>query len=102
MPVAEAAHRTDQRGRSVALWLMFLIIIGAGIGLAWAGAGALRPEVTASGLQFREIKAGHGDRIGPQDAALLDYIGTLDDGTVFDASQNHGGARAPRRGRGAP
>ena len=91
MSVAEAAHRPARAGRTVALWLAFLVIIGAGVGLAWVGAGALRPEITASGLQFRTIKAGKGDPIGPQDAALLDYIGTLDDGTVFDASQNHGG-----------
>jgi FKBP-type peptidyl-prolyl cis-trans isomerase FkpA len=89
--VAEAAHRPAHTGRTVALWLAFLVIVGAAIGLAWVGAGSLRPEVTASGLQFRTIKAGKGEPIGPQDAALLDYIGTLDDGTVFDASQNHGG-----------
>jgi hypothetical protein len=89
--VAEAAHRPARAGRGVALWLAFLVIIAAGIGLAWEGAGALRPEVTASGLQFRTIKAGTGERIGPQDAAMMDYIGTLDDGIVFDTSQNHGG-----------
>jgi hypothetical protein len=89
--VAEAAHRPANRGRAVALWLAFLVVIGTGIGLAWVGAGALRPEVTASGLQFRTVKAGTGEPIGPQDAALLDYVGTLDDGTVFDSSSNHGG-----------
>jgi FKBP-type peptidyl-prolyl cis-trans isomerase FkpA len=89
--VAEAAHRPANTGRTVALWLAFLVVIGAAVGLAWVGAGSLRPEVTASGLQFRTIKAGTGDPIGPQDAALLDYVGTLDDGSVFDASQNHGG-----------
>lgn len=91
MSVAEAAHRPGHTGRTVALWLAFLVIIGAAIGLAWVGAGSLRPEITASGLQFRTIKAGKGDPIGPQDAALLDYILTTDDGQVFDASQNHGG-----------
>jgi FKBP-type peptidyl-prolyl cis-trans isomerase FkpA len=75
------------------LWLAFLLIIAAGIGLAWLGAGALRPEITSSGLQFRTVKAGTGEPIGPTDAALLDYIGTLDDGTVFDSSESHGGAQ---------
>ena len=75
------------------MWLAFLLIIAAGVGLAWIGAGALRPEVTSSGLQFRTIKAGTGAPIGPADAAMLDYIGTLDDGTVFDNSQSHGGAQ---------
>ena len=91
MSVAEAAHRPAHTGRTVALWLGFIVIIAAAIGLAWVGAGSLRPEITSSGLQFRTIKAGTGDPIGRDDAALLDYVGTLDDGTVFDTSQNHGG-----------
>jgi FKBP-type peptidyl-prolyl cis-trans isomerase FkpA len=84
MSVAEAAHRPANRGRAVKLWLGFLLIIGAGVALAWFGAGSLRPEVTSSGLEFRTIKAGTGDPIGPADAALHD-------GTVFDNSQSHGG-----------
>jgi FKBP-type peptidyl-prolyl cis-trans isomerase FkpA len=93
MSTAAAAHRPAKSGRAVKLWLAFLLIIAAGIGLAWIGAGALRPEVTASGLQFRTVKGGTGEPIGPTDAALLDYIGTLDDGTIFDSSESHGGAQ---------
>jgi FKBP-type peptidyl-prolyl cis-trans isomerase FkpA len=89
--VAEAAHRPANSGRTVALWLAFLLIIAAGIGLAWIGAGSLRPEVTASGLQFRTIKAGKGETITRSDAALLDYILTADDGTVLDSSESHNG-----------
>jgi len=84
---AEAAHRPTGSGRTIALWLAFLILIGAGIGLAWIGAGSLRPIVTASGLQFRTVKAGTGEPIARADAALLEYVLTSDDGTVFDASQ---------------
>jgi hypothetical protein len=91
--VAETAHRPSRTGRTFALWIGFLIVIAAGIGLAWAGAGALRPTITASGLQFRTIKAGHGEVIGHDDAALLDYILTSDDGTVLDSSESHGGAQ---------
>src|SRR4051812_25583812 len=57
------------------------------------GAGALRPVVTSSGLQFRTIKAGKGEPIGRADAALMDYILTADDGTVLDSSESHGGAQ---------
>jgi hypothetical protein len=89
--VAEAAHRPARSGRTVALWLGFLIVIAAGVGLAWIGAGSLRPEVTESGLQFRTIKAGKGAPIGRADAALLDYILTADDGTVIDSSESHQG-----------
>ena len=91
MSVAEAAHRPARSGRAVALWLGFLIVIAAGVGLAWIGAGSLRPEVTESGLQFRTIKAGKGAPIGRADAALLDYILTADDGTVIDSSESHQG-----------
>ena len=93
MSVAEAAHRPAHRGRALALWLGFLIVIAAGICLAWIGAGALRPVVTASGLQFRTVKSGTGEPIGHSDAALLDYILSADDGTVVDSSDSHGGAQ---------
>jgi FKBP-type peptidyl-prolyl cis-trans isomerase FkpA len=91
--VAEAAHRPAGTGRAVALWLAFLLVIAAGIGLAWVGAGSLRPTISASGLQFRTVKAGHGEPIGHDDAAMMDYILTSDDGTVLDSSENHGGAQ---------
>ena len=91
MSVAEAAHRPAHRGRAVALWLGFLLIIAAGIGLAWIGAGSLRPEVTSSGLEFRTVKAGKGEPIGRADAAVLDYMLTSDDGTVIDSSESHNG-----------
>ena len=93
MSAAEAAHRPDHRGRALALWIGFFLVIAAGIGLAWIGAGALRPTVTSSGLQFRTIHAGKGDPITRNDAALMDYVLTSDDGTVFDSSETHGGAQ---------
>jgi hypothetical protein len=91
--VAEAAHRPANTGRAVRLWLGFILVIAAGIGLAWIGAGSLRPEITQTGLQFREVKGGHGDPIAPADAALMDYVLTSDDGTVLDSSESHGGAQ---------
>jgi len=89
--IAEAAHRPAHRGRATALWIGFLLIIAAGIGLAWIGAGSLRPEISESGLQFRTVKAGKGEPIGRADAALLDYVLTSDDGTVIDSSEAHQG-----------
>jgi hypothetical protein len=89
--VAEAAHRPARTGRAAALWLGFLIVIAAGIGLAWIGAGSLRPTISASGLQFRTIKSGTGEPIAKADAALMDYVLTTDDGNVVDSSENHGG-----------
>jgi FKBP-type peptidyl-prolyl cis-trans isomerase FkpA len=89
--VAEAAHRPANKGRAVALWLAFILIIGFAVALAWRGAGALRPEVTASGVEFRTIKAGTGKTITRSDAALLDYVLTANDGATYDSSESHGG-----------
>jgi FKBP-type peptidyl-prolyl cis-trans isomerase FkpA len=91
VPATEAAQRPAGSGRAVKLWLGFLILIAAAIGLAWLGAGSLRPEVSETGLEFRTIKSGTGEPIGPADAAVMDYVGSLDDGTVFDNSEAHGG-----------
>ena len=91
MPAAETVQRPATSGRTMRLWLGFLIIMAAAIGLAWVGAGSLRPEVSSTGLEFRTVKAGAGAPIGAEDAALLDYAGSLDDGTVFDSSEAHGG-----------
>lgn len=93
MSAAEAAHRPAHRGGAIALWLAFAFLIAFGIGLAWIGAGSLRPEVTSSGLEFRTLKTGSGEPIATDDAALMDYVGQLDDGTVFDSSDAHGGAQ---------
>jgi hypothetical protein len=89
--VAEAAHRPANSGRAVALWLAFILIIGFAVALAWKGAGALRPEVTSSGLQFRTLKAGKGKNINGADAALLDYVLSANDGQSYDSSESHGG-----------
>ena len=91
MSVAEAAHRSAHAGRVVKLWLGFLIVIAAGIGLAWYGAGKLRPEVSETGLEFRTMKDGTSDPIRREDAAVMDYVLTSDDGTVVDSSDSHGG-----------
>jgi FKBP-type peptidyl-prolyl cis-trans isomerase FkpA len=91
MSVAEAAHRPARSGRTITLWLAFILVIAAAIGLAWIGAGSLRPIVTESGLQFRTVKAGTGEPITRADAALMDYVLTTDDGTVIDSSDSHNG-----------
>ena len=84
-----AAHSDSRRGGSLKLWLGILAVIAAGVALAWFGAGSLRPEVTPTGLEFRVTKEGKGEPITDQDAVLLDYVLTADDGTVLDSSQQH-------------
>ena len=91
MSVAKPAHRLARSGTTARLWIAFLVLIAAAIGLAWFGAGSLRPDSDESGLQFRTIKPARAPIIQRSDAALLDYILTTDDGTVFDSSETHGG-----------
>ena len=86
MSVSTTAHPDTQRATSARLWIAFFVIIAAGIGLAWLGAGSLRPEITRSGLEFRTVQQGTGEPITMNDVALIDYTGKLDDGTVFDST----------------
>lgn len=46
---------------------------------------------TASGLQYKVIKMGTGAKPTASSTVQVDYTGKLIDGTVFDASANHGG-----------
>ncbi len=50
----------------------------------------LEPGVitTASGLQYKELKFGQGDKPGPNSQVRVNYKGTLIDGTQFDAGTN--------------
>jgi FKBP-type peptidyl-prolyl cis-trans isomerase FkpA len=88
MSVSTLAH--PQRRSTGKLWLALLLLIAAGVALAWFGAGSLRGETTASGLQFRTIEAGNGDPIKSVDGVLVEYEGRLEDGTVFDTSEGRG------------
>jgi FKBP-type peptidyl-prolyl cis-trans isomerase FkpA len=91
MSVATLAHPTSGRRTAGKLWLAMLALIAAGVALAWFGAGALRPEVTSSGLEFRQVKGGSGGPITDADAAMMDYVLRADDGTVIDSSEAHDG-----------
>ena len=44
-----------------------------------------------SGLQYKVLKQGTGEKPGLEDTVVCNYKGTLIDGTEFDASEKHGG-----------
>ena len=102
MSAAEAAHRPGGRGRAVKLWLAFLALIAAGVGLAWAGTVPLKGETTPNGVRIRPLEKGTGPFIQPVDGVVLDYEGRLANGTVFDDSARHGGPQPMLAGQVIP
>ena len=71
-------------GRRVLVYLGLGIALAvlAAVALAWKGDPGVR--VTASGLRYLVVKPGTGPGPADGDLAIVEYVGTLPDGTVFD------------------
>lgn len=90
------------RGSMLKLWGGVAIIALAAGAFAWKGTakavdgscqgvslqGKQKVEVTASGLKFQIVKPGTGPSPTDADVALVNYRGTLKNGTQFDAGQS--------------
>lgn len=59
-------------------------------------------KTTASGLVYRELQAGSGDKPTPKDKVKVHYTGKLRDGRVFDSSVERGQAADFPLGRMIP
>ncbi len=73
---------------------MLMIGLAACGGAAAPGGASTGSETlttTASGLKYVDLVVGTGDTPATTDLVTVHYTGTLDNGTVFDASRNHGG-----------
>ena len=70
----------------------------AGGGEKFLAANAKKPgvKVLPSGLQYKVIKAGQGEVPKATDEVEVIYEGRLIDGTVFDATSKHGGAKTDK------
>jgi FKBP-type peptidyl-prolyl cis-trans isomerase len=55
-----------------------------------AGSGAAAPIPAPTTLQVNDLKVGTGLAAAAGDTVTVNYVGALTDGTVFDASKNHG------------
>lgn len=88
MTVTQVPIRPVARATRLRLAFGLILLVLAGAALAWAGAGQMRPEIKPSGLEIRTVRAGEGPLIGPQDGVIIDYVGTLPDGTKFDEAQD--------------
>jgi FKBP-type peptidyl-prolyl cis-trans isomerase FkpA len=89
--MADAATTRGGMGR----WLVLLILALAGMAaLAWAGTAKFAMPsgmtATASGLQYKVIAQGTGEKPVASDTVLVHYEGRLLDGTVFDSSYQRG------------
>lgn len=91
------------KGSLTKIWIGVGIALLLGAALAWAGTGSLRcgasdeaflacnagksgVKTTASGLQYKVLKAGEGPSPANGDFVRIKYTGTLRDGTQFDSS----------------
>jgi len=92
MSITQVPLRPIARGSLVKLWLAIAALVAGAFVLAQYGTASLRGETTATGLLFRTIEPGQGDRIKAIDGALIEYEGRLPDGTVFDSTEGRGPA----------
>ena len=81
VPIRPVAPATRLR-----LGFGLLLLLLAGALLAWFGAGQMRGEAFPSGLQVRTLVAGEGPVVTAQDGVVIEYIGSLPDGTVFEST----------------
>ena len=102
MSASTSAHPPRHKGALLTFWLAVILLVAAGVGLAWIGAGSMRGETTSSGLAIRTVEPGTGPKITADDLVLIDYEGRLLNGTVFDSSANHGGPQPVAPGQTIP
>ena len=82
VPIRPVARATRLR---LAFGLLFLTL--AGVLLAWFSAGQLRGAVLQSGVELRTLVEGEGPQITAQDGVVIEYIGSLPNGTVFESTE---------------
>ncbi len=87
MTATQVPLRPLARGSRAKLLLALAALVVIAFFMARVGTAPFRGETTASGIEFRTLKAGTGPLIQREDAVLMDYVGTFDDGKAFDASQ---------------
>lgn len=87
MSATQVPIRPVARATRLRLGFGLLLLILAGVLLAWFGAGQLRGEVTPGGVQFRTIVEGEGPVITADDGVLIEYVGSLPDGTQFESTE---------------
>ncbi len=75
-----------KRGSLARLWLGIVVLVAAGLLLAWAGAGRM------VGIRLKTVAAGKGPVIGVNDGVIIDLEGRLPNGKVFESTKDRGPA----------
>ena len=75
-----------KRGSVARLWFGIVLLVLAGLLLAWAGAGRI------VGVRVKTITPGTGPLIGLNDGVLIDLEGRLADGKTFESTKGRGPA----------
>lgn len=88
MSATQVPIRSISRGARLRLAFGLVLLVVGGAALAWIGAGQMRPVATATGVQIRTLAAGEGPLITQQDGVVIDYVGSLPDGTKFDEAKD--------------
>ncbi len=91
-----AKGSTMSRNHPAAAFALLVLALGAraadpGADFAEKAAKEKGAVKTASGLVYRSLKDGTGEQPTVTSTVKVNYRGTLVDGTVFDASDRHGG-----------
>jgi len=97
--------RPIAKGSLAKLWIGVAVVLALALYLGWRGTaktaalhgtaeqymawngGRSGVQTTESGLQYQVLKQGEGDHPSSSDVALVNYVGKLRDGTVFDQQQ---------------
>ncbi|MGB7407336.1 MAG: FKBP-type peptidyl-prolyl cis-trans isomerase [Pontixanthobacter sp.] len=78
--VTRVPIRPIAKGSLTKLWIGIVIAILIGAGIAWAAA--------PKGISMETLTEGTGPTASVGDVVFVKYVGKLDDGTVFDESQD--------------
>jgi hypothetical protein len=74
------------KGSVAKLWIGLLLLALIAGAFAWWGTAGVQWTTTSSGLKYRVVKEGTGPTATDSDVAFVEYVGRLQDGTVFDSN----------------
>ena len=95
MSVTAVPIQPIHKGTMLKYWIGIALVLAIGAGLAYWGTAGVRKEygdviTTASGLKYKVVRGGEGKSPTDDDVVLVNYTGSLKDGTIFDKNDQAG------------